>query len=46
MSPLQYVSIVGLERVRLPAARVKLAAEALIRGSSVPWSIVPATGFY
>jgi uncharacterized protein YbjT (DUF2867 family) len=41
-----YVSIVGLERVRLPYARVKLAAEALVRASSVPWSIVRATGFY
>jgi uncharacterized protein YbjT (DUF2867 family) len=41
-----HVSIVGLERVRLPYARVKLTAEALVRASSVPWSIVPATGFY
>jgi uncharacterized protein YbjT (DUF2867 family) len=41
-----HVSIVGLERVRLPYARVKLAAEALVRSSQVPWSIVPATGFH
>jgi uncharacterized protein YbjT (DUF2867 family) len=41
-----HVSIVGLEQVRLPYARVKLAAEEQVRASSVPWSIVPATGFY
>jgi uncharacterized protein YbjT (DUF2867 family) len=41
-----HVSIVGLEQVRLPYARVKLAAEALVRASAVPWSIVSATGFY
>jgi uncharacterized protein YbjT (DUF2867 family) len=41
-----HVSIVGLERVHLPYARVKLAAEKLIRASSVPWSIVPATSFH
>jgi uncharacterized protein YbjT (DUF2867 family) len=41
-----HVSIVGLQQVRLPYARVKLAAEALVRESAVPWSIVPATSFY
>lgn len=41
-----HVSIVGLERVRLPYARVKLSAEEQVRASAVPWSIVPATGFY
>lgn len=41
-----HVSIVGLEQVRLPYARVKLAAEETVRASNVPWSIVPATGFY
>lgn len=41
-----HVSIVGLDRVRLPYARVKLAAEELVRTSDVPWSIVPATAFH
>ena len=41
-----HVSIVGLPQVRLPYARVKLAAEKLVRASHVPWSIVPATGFH
>jgi uncharacterized protein YbjT (DUF2867 family) len=41
-----HVSIVGLQKVRLPYARVKLAAEELVRGSGLPWSIVPATSFY
>lgn len=41
-----HVSIVGLEGVRMPYARVKLAAEALVRASRVPWSIVPATAFH
>jgi uncharacterized protein YbjT (DUF2867 family) len=41
-----YVSIVGLERVRLPYARVKIAAEGLVRDSDVPHSIVSATAFY
>lgn len=41
-----HVSIVGLEKVHLPYARIKLAAEEQVRTSTVPWSIVPATGFY
>jgi uncharacterized protein YbjT (DUF2867 family) len=42
-----HVSIVGLPHMaRLPYSRVKLAAEELVRGSAVPWSIVRATGFY
>jgi uncharacterized protein YbjT (DUF2867 family) len=42
-----HVSIVGLEEMRrLPYARVKLAAEQLVRNSPVARSIVPATGFY
>lgn len=41
-----HVSIVGLQQVRLPYARVKLAAEKLVRASNVPWSIVAATGFH
>lgn len=41
-----HVSIVGLEKVRLPYARMKPAAEDLVRTSAVPWSVVPATSFY
>jgi uncharacterized protein YbjT (DUF2867 family) len=41
-----HVSIVGLERVRLPYARMKLAAEGLVRDASVPWSIAPASSFH
>lgn len=43
-----HVSIVGLEHMARinPYARVKLAAEGVVRGSNVPWSIVRATGFY
>jgi uncharacterized protein YbjT (DUF2867 family) len=41
-----HVSIVGLQQVRLPYARAKLAAEELVRESPVPWSIVPATSFH
>lgn len=41
-----HVSIVGLQRVRLPYARAKLAAEELVRASPLPWSIVPATSFH
>ncbi len=42
-----HVSIAGLRSMRrLPYARRKLEAEALVRGSDVPWSIVRATGFY
>jgi uncharacterized protein YbjT (DUF2867 family) len=42
-----HVSIVGLQHTaRLPYSRVKIAAEELVRGSAVPWSIVRATGFY
>lgn len=42
-----HVSIVGLEHLpRMPYARRKLEAEQLVRDSSLPWSIVPATGFY
>jgi uncharacterized protein YbjT (DUF2867 family) len=41
------VSIAGLQPVRrLPYARRKLQAEAVVRSSRVPWSIVRATGFY
>ena len=42
-----HVSIVGLRHMaRLPYSRVKLAAEELVQSSTVPWSIVRATGFY
>jgi uncharacterized protein YbjT (DUF2867 family) len=42
-----HVSIVGLPQMkRVPYAKVKIAAEELVRGSRVPWSIVRATGFY
>jgi uncharacterized protein YbjT (DUF2867 family) len=42
-----HVSMVGLEHLaRLPYARVKLAAEDLVRESGVPWSIARATPFY
>jgi uncharacterized protein YbjT (DUF2867 family) len=43
-----HVSIVGLPHMARvsPYSRVKIAAEELVRSSSVPWSIVRATGFY
>lgn len=41
-----HVSIVGLETVRLPYARMKLAAEELVRKAAVPWSIAPASSFH
>jgi len=46
VSHLVHVSIVGVERSRLPYMRVKLAAEELVRGGGVPWSIIRATAFY
>lgn len=41
-----YVSIVGVQRSRVPYLRLKAAAENLVRQSGVPYSIVPATQFY
>ena len=42
-----HVSIVGLEHLSLmPYSRRKLEAERIVKGSSVPWTIVRATGFY
>jgi uncharacterized protein YbjT (DUF2867 family) len=41
-----YVSIVGVTHTRLPYARLKAAAEDLVRQSGVPHSIVAATQFY
>ena len=41
-----HVSIVGLEQVSMPYAKVKLAAEELVRSSAVPWSITRASAFH
>jgi uncharacterized protein YbjT (DUF2867 family) len=41
-----HVSIVGLDDASLPYARVKLAGERLVRGSSLSWSVVRAMPFY
>jgi uncharacterized protein YbjT (DUF2867 family) len=42
-----HVSIVGLEHLkRMPYSRRKLEAEQIVKRSTVPWSIVRATGFY
>lgn len=41
-----YVSIVGMEGVRYPYYRTKLAAEAIIRQGGVPWTILRATQFH
>jgi uncharacterized protein YbjT (DUF2867 family) len=41
-----YVSIVGVQASRIPYSRVKAAAEDLVRQAELPWSIVPAAGFY
>jgi uncharacterized protein YbjT (DUF2867 family) len=41
-----YVSIVGVQASRIPYSRIKAAAEDLVRQAELPWSIVPATGFY
>jgi uncharacterized protein YbjT (DUF2867 family) len=41
-----HVSIVGLDKVHLPYAAAKRAAEELVRSSTLPWSIVAATSFY
>ena len=41
-----HVSIVGVQGSRVPYSRVKATAENLVREGPVPWSIVPATGFY
>jgi len=43
---LAYVSIVGMEGVRYPYYRHKLAAEAVVREGRVPWSILRATQFH
>lgn len=41
-----YVSIVGIEHIPFAYYRHKVQAEALVRESGVPWSIVRATQFY
>lgn len=41
-----YVSIVGIERVPLPYYRHKLAAEGVVAGGGVPWTILRATQFH
>jgi len=41
-----HVSIIGVQESQLPYSRVKAAAENIVREGVVPWSIVPASGFY
>lgn len=41
-----YVSIVGIDGVAYPYYRTKLAAEAVVRESAVPWTILRATQFH
>jgi uncharacterized protein YbjT (DUF2867 family) len=43
---LAYISIVGIEGVAYTYYRYKLAAEALVRADTVPWSILRATQFH
>ena len=41
-----YVSIVGIDKPRVPYLRRKLEAEYLIRQGPIPWSIARATSFH
>lgn len=41
-----YVSIVGIDRIPVAYYRHKLAAEAIVQGSAVPWTIVRGTQFH
>lgn len=41
-----YVSIAGMEGVRYPYYRWKLAAEQVVAGATVPWSTLRATQFH
>lgn len=41
-----YVSIVGVDRIPLDYYRHKLAAEALVRQATIPWTIVRGTQFF
>jgi uncharacterized protein YbjT (DUF2867 family) len=43
---LVFVSIVGIEHVPLPYYRAKLAAERLVTGAELPWTILRATQFH
>src|ERR671913_1818 len=46
VSHIVYVSIVGIDRPRVPYLRRKLEAENLVRSGQVPWSIARATQFH
>ena len=41
-----YVSIVGVDRIPVAYYRHKLAAEEIVRGASLPWTIVRGTQFF
>ncbi len=41
-----YVSIVGIEQIPFPYYREKVAAEAVVRGGGVPYTILRATQFH
>ncbi|MFG3497503.1 SDR family oxidoreductase [Streptomyces sp. NPDC047928] len=41
-----YVSIVGVDRARLPYLRMKHEAEELVAAGDVPWSVLRATQFH
>jgi uncharacterized protein YbjT (DUF2867 family) len=41
-----YVSIVGVDRPRLPYLRLKHTAEELVRAGKIPWSVLRATQFH
>ena len=43
---LAYITIVGMEGVAYPYYRAKLAAEAIVRQGSVPWTILRTTQFH
>ena len=43
---LYYISIVGIERLPLAYYRAKVSAEAVVRASGVPWTILRATQFH
>jgi uncharacterized protein YbjT (DUF2867 family) len=43
---LVYISIVGMEGVPYPYYRAKLAAEAIVKEGTVPWTILRATQFH
>jgi uncharacterized protein YbjT (DUF2867 family) len=46
VSHLVYISIVGMEGVAYPYYQAKLAAEAIVKDGSVPWTILRATQFH